>query len=71
LVAEVKGSGKPGPAGFDALARSRGVRVVSFADWQVINRLEVERAAKPAPRRKFVTPAEMIAALDGAAVSSQ
>jgi ferredoxin--NADP+ reductase len=67
LVAEVKPSGKPGPAGFDALARSRGVRVVSFADWQVINRLEVERAAKPAPRRKFATPAEMIAALDSAA----
>ena len=71
LVAETKPPSKPGPAGFDALARSHGVRVVSFADWQIINRLEVERATKPAPRRKFVTPAEMIAALDGAAGSRQ
>ena len=49
-----------------ALLRERGVRIVSFADWQVIDRLEIEAAPDGAPRLKFVTPAEMIAALDTA-----
>jgi ferredoxin--NADP+ reductase len=66
LVAEVRPSAKPGPGGLDAALKSRGVRAVSFADWQVISRLEVERASKPAPRLKFVTPDEMIAALERA-----
>jgi hypothetical protein len=43
---------------------------VSFADWQVINKLEVDRATKPAPRLKFVTPDEMIAALERARASA-
>jgi ferredoxin--NADP+ reductase len=66
LVAEVQASGKSGPVALDALLKSRGIRVVTYVDWQIINRLEVERATKPAPRSKFVTPAEMIAALDRA-----
>lgn len=66
LVAEVKPGGKPGPTGLDALLRSRGCRIVSFAEWQIINRLEMERAVKPAPRVKFVTCGEMIDALEQA-----
>lgn len=64
LVAETKPTGKPGPAALDALLAGRKIRVVSFADWQIINRLEIERATKPAPRVKFGTPAEMVAALE-------
>ena len=67
LVAEVKPDGKPGPAGLDALLRSQGCRIVSFADWQIINRLEIERAVKPASRVKFITCGEMIDALNAAA----
>jgi hypothetical protein len=37
---------------------------VSFADWQMIDRLEIEAAPDGAPRRKFITPEDMIAALD-------
>jgi ferredoxin--NADP+ reductase len=66
LVAEVEPADKAGPKALDAVLKARGVRVVSFADWQIINRLEIERATKPAPRSKFVTPAEMIDALDRA-----
>jgi ferredoxin--NADP+ reductase len=70
LVAEVEPSAKPGPDALDAVLKSRGVRAVSFADWQVINKLEVDRATKPAPRLKFVTPDEMIAALERARASA-
>ena len=66
LVAETKPGSKPGPAGLDALLRSQGCRIVSFADWQIINRLEVERATKPAPRVKFITCGDMLSALESA-----
>ena len=66
IIAEYDAGGRNGVAGIDALLRERGVRIVSFADWQVIDRLEIEAAPDGAPRLKFVTPAEMIAALDTA-----
>lgn len=62
--ADGQGGGHPGTGSMDALLAERGVRVVSFADWQIIDRLEIEAAPEGAPRRKFVTPEEMIAALD-------
>ncbi|MBI5092089.1 MAG: FAD-dependent oxidoreductase [Candidatus Hydrogenedentes bacterium] len=47
------------------LAKSRGVRVVSFVDWQKIDAAEIERGkAKGKPREKFVTKEEMLAVLD-------
>jgi len=58
--------GKPGRAGLEALLAERKVRVVSFADWKRIEAAEAARAAAPAPRRKFATVAEMLAALDSA-----
>jgi len=58
--------GKPGRAGLEALLAERNVRVVSFADWKRIEAAETARAAAPAPRRKFATVDEMLAALDGA-----
>ncbi len=61
------GRRKPGPAALDALLASRGVRPVSFADWQCLNAAEVARAAPGRPREKFTRIAEMLAVLDEAA----
>lgn len=55
-------SDRAGRAGFDALARARGLDVVSFADWKRIEQAETERARADAPREKFVVIGEMIAA---------
>jgi ferredoxin--NADP+ reductase len=54
------------PEAVDRLLGSRGARAVSFADWQRLDRLEVERG-KPSgrPRVKFCRIEEMLAALDG------
>jgi len=46
------------------LLKNRGIRVVSFADWQVIDSAEIERGkAKGKPREKFATKEEMLALL--------
>lgn len=55
-------SGKPGRAGFDALAQKRGLQVVKFTDWQKIDEAEVAHARTGAPREKFVAVEEMIEA---------
>lgn len=56
------GSGKPGRAGFDALAAQRGTKYVTFTDWQKIDEAEVANARQGAPREKFVAVEAMIAA---------
>ena len=70
IIAEYDAGGRDGIDGIDRLLEERGIRVVSFTDWQVIDRLEIEAAPDGAPRRKFVTPADMIAALDAAKASA-
>ena len=58
---------EPGRAGIERLLASRGVRVVSWADWQRLDQLEQGRGkALGRPRLKFTSVAEMLAALDGA-----
>ncbi len=56
------GARKAGREGLDALLASRKVDVVTFRDWQKIEAAEVARARSGAPREKFVSVAEMIAA---------
>ena len=56
------GAGKQGRKGLDALITSRGVDVVTFRDWQKIEAAEVARARDGAPREKFVSVGDMIAA---------
>jgi NADPH-dependent glutamate synthase beta subunit-like oxidoreductase len=56
------GAGKKGGAGFDALAKERGLDFVEFHDWQKIDEAEVARAREGAPREKFVSVEEMIEA---------
>ena len=55
-------AGKQGRAGFDAIAKERGLEVVSFRDWKKIEQAEEEAARKGAPREKFVDVEAMIKA---------
>lgn len=54
------GSGKAGRAGLDALLATRGVDLVTFADWQKIDEAEIARATSGHPREKFVNVEDMI-----------
>ena len=57
----------PQPDAVVALLRERGVRVVTYADWQRLNDLEVANAEGTArPRVKFTEIDEMLKALDQA-----
>ncbi len=56
-------SGKAGGAGLDRLLGERGVKIVTFRDWQKIEAAEAARAREGSPREKFVALAEMLAAL--------
>jgi ferredoxin--NADP+ reductase len=61
-----KGGGdKPGGAGLDALLGTRGVRPVSFADWQRIEAAETARARAGSPREKFIAIEEMLGLCHG------
>ena len=65
IRADLGPGGKPGREALETLLAERNVRVVSYADWQKIDAAEVAAATPPAPRRKLVTLANMLAALDG------
>lgn len=57
---------QPGRAGISELLATRGIRVVSWAEWQRLDRLEQSRGkAAGRPRLKFTSVAEMLAALQG------
>lgn len=63
IAAEIgAGQGASGGEGLDTLLLSRGVQTVSFSDWQAIDAAEIVRARDGAPREKFTTVAEMMAA---------
>lgn len=57
------GAGKPGRAGFEALAAERGIDFVRFTDWQRIDEAEIANARDGSPREKFVHVDHMIGAL--------
>jgi ferredoxin--NADP+ reductase len=68
LLADREADRLPAPAGdqaaLDALLASRDVRVVTFADWQRLDQLEVEQGkAAGRPRLKFTRIDEMLEAL--------
>ncbi len=60
---DATGGGKSGRAALEALLAEREVRAVSFAEWQTIEAAEIANAREAAPRKKFVTVSEMLAAL--------
>ena len=64
ILEDVTDGTKPGRDALTALLGERGVRVVNYADWQNIEQAEIAAASGEAPRRKFVTVPEMLAALD-------
>lgn len=59
------GSGKSGREGFDRLAEKRNLDIVTFRDWQEIEKAEAAAAREGAPREKFVDIEQMIAARGG------
>jgi ferredoxin--NADP+ reductase len=63
IAAEVRAGDRAGPAGLDALLAARGVKHHDFAACKKIDAAEVSAATAPAPRRKFATIEEMLAAL--------
>ncbi|MBX9795810.1 FAD-dependent oxidoreductase [Sphingomonas sp.] len=66
IAADIAGdSGRPGRPGLDALLSGRGVDIVTFRDWKRIEAAEIARARAGAPREKFTSIAEMLAALAG------
>jgi ferredoxin--NADP+ reductase len=52
-----------GGAALDRMLAERGVRTVSFSDWQGIEAAEIARARAGSPREKFVAVDEMLAAI--------
>ena len=66
LIAEDVSSGtlgranKKGRDGFDALAKARGLEVVTFQDWKKIEEAEEAAAREGAPREKFVKVESMM-----------
>jgi ferredoxin--NADP+ reductase len=55
----------PSRTGVDAVLASRDVRVVTFADWQKLDQLELQRGAEcERPRLKFTEIETMLSALD-------
>jgi NADPH-dependent glutamate synthase beta subunit-like oxidoreductase len=55
-------SGKAGRAGLDSLLAARLVDLVTFRDWQAIDRAEVANARTGSPREKFTAIDAMLAA---------
>ena len=64
IAAAGRDSQKPGRSELERHLKERSLRWVSFADWQLIDRLEIGRAREGAPRRKFTSAEEMLAVLD-------
>jgi NADPH-dependent glutamate synthase beta subunit-like oxidoreductase len=61
---DIKDGTKPGREALLKLLAERRTRIVSYADWQRIEKAEIAAAKAPAPRRKFDTVADMLAVLE-------
>jgi ferredoxin--NADP+ reductase len=58
-------SGKPGRPALDMLLEERGVDVVTFRDWQAIDKAETGRARPQSPREKFTSIETLLGARSG------
>ncbi|MGL4650920.1 MAG: NADP oxidoreductase, partial [Caldilineaceae bacterium] len=67
LTGDMLTPSRPSRTDLDALLAGRGVEVVTYADWQTLDRLEQEAgAAAGRPRVKFSRVEDMMAALRAA-----
>lgn len=57
-----EGASKPGRPALDQLLSARGVKVVTFRDWQKIDAAEIAAAREGAPREKFTDVGKMLIA---------
>ncbi len=64
IFEDIPDGSKPGREALRALLAERNVRAITYKEWQAIDEAEQSGAKTGAPRRKFVTVDEMIAALD-------
>ena len=64
IAADIPTGAKPGRVALEKHLAARGVRVVSFGDWQAIEQAEIAAAHAPAPRRKFERVTDMLAQLE-------
>ena len=64
------GAERKGGTGFDALARERGLDIVSFRDWKRIEQAETAAAREGSPREKFVDIEAMIEARGAAGAAT-
>ena len=64
IGADFKAGTKPGRSALVALLDERGARVLSYDEWHRLDAMEIAAAAPESPRCKFVTVAEMLAALE-------
>lgn len=62
ILQDVKPAGKPGHQGLAALARERGLEVITFAGWKKIEAAEEKAATGEAPRVKFHAISDMLKA---------
>ena len=58
----IGGSPREGRSGFDRLAETGGLDVVTFRDWKKIEEAEARAARDGSPREKFVDIESMIRA---------
>ena len=66
IMSEYSTDLRDGCGNIDAILKERNTRVVSYTDWQAIDQYEVTSAPEGAPRRKLITPKEMLDVLDKA-----
>lgn len=64
IAADFPTGAKPGRMALEKHLAARGVRVVSFGDWQAIEQAEIAAAQAPAPRRKFERVTDMLALIE-------
>ena len=65
IQSHIADSKKAGRRALEGLLKQRNVRWVDFNDWQAIDQAEIAAAREGAPRAKFVTVDELLAAANG------
>ncbi len=70
IAADVGAGGKPGRAALETLLSDRGLRWVSFEDWQRIEAAEIAAAPPGAPRQKLIRIKDMLEVLGQGSVGA-